>query len=452
MRRGGAGAQRAAVDRHFRFARRSQVSVVDDPVRARRRAGRPLFQTAIDHLCGGQARRDDAGPAYQRGRRACNGPFARRARCRARRNFDRAGVRRVAAGGRGRARHGRRRRAPGLGDRRRHPAPGRQRDRRGGRGRLRRGGRSIPAAATSAAAGSWSPISPTAIATCSSISARPRRRRRPRPCISTPRATPIQGASLDGWRAVATPGTVLGLDAALREYGTMPRARSWRRRSRWPATASSSAAPTPTFSRPSRRASKAIPKRRRSSCAPTARRSSPATAWSRAISPRRCRRSPTTAPDAFYRGAIAEKIDAAMRANGGMLTAADFAAYNIGEGAPLACAYRGFHFVSAPPPSSGGATLCEILNILEGYDLQAARLPFGRKRASDGRGDAPRLHRPQHLSRRSGVRAQSARPPAEQGLRGAHPRRDPARQGDAVAARFSPASRRTRRARRRIFR
>ena len=38
---------------------------------------------------------------------------------------------------------------------------------------------------------------------------------------------------------------------------------------------------------------------------------------------------------------------------------------------PLTCSYRGYVLASAPPPSSGGATLCEILNILEGYDLKA---------------------------------------------------------------------------------
>ena len=75
-------------------------------------------------------------------------------------------------------------------------------------------------------------------------------------------------------------------------------------------------------------------------------------------------------PEVFYRGAIARKIDAAMRANGGIVSAADFAAYKIGEAPPLACDYRGFRFVSAPPPSSGGATLCEILNVVEGYDLK----------------------------------------------------------------------------------
>src|SRR6185312_3827416 len=37
---------------------------------------------------------------------------------------------------------------------------------------------------------------------------------------------------------------------------------------------------------------------------------------------------------------------------------------------PLRCAYRGFVFLSAPPPSSGGTTICEILGVLEGYDMR----------------------------------------------------------------------------------
>ena len=61
----------------------------------------------------------------------------------------------------------------------------------------------------------------------------------------------------------------------------------------------------------------------------------------------------------------------ASRAGGGILTAADFAAYRVREMAPLRCAYRGHVFVSAPPPSSGGTTICQILGILEGYDLPA---------------------------------------------------------------------------------
>ncbi|MGB7192593.1 MAG: gamma-glutamyltransferase [Collimonas pratensis] len=75
-------------------------------------------------------------------------------------------------------------------------------------------------------------------------------------------------------------------------------------------------------------------------------------------------------PDAFYKGAIPEAVERASKAGGGIITAADFAGYKISESAPLSCNYRGYVFVSAPPPSSGGATMCQILNILEGYDMK----------------------------------------------------------------------------------
>jgi gamma-glutamyltranspeptidase/glutathione hydrolase len=76
-------------------------------------------------------------------------------------------------------------------------------------------------------------------------------------------------------------------------------------------------------------------------------------------------------PQAFYKGSVAAAVENASTENGGILTAADFAAYTVTEAAPLSCWYRGYRIVSAPPPSSGGATMCEILNILEGYDIAA---------------------------------------------------------------------------------
>jgi gamma-glutamyltranspeptidase/glutathione hydrolase len=79
-------------------------------------------------------------------------------------------------------------------------------------------------------------------------------------------------------------------------------------------------------------------------------------------------------PDAFYRGPIAAAVAAASAAHGGMLTAGDFADYRIKEREPVACAYRGYDITSSPPPSSGGTILCEILNILAGWDMKA--LPF----------------------------------------------------------------------------
>ncbi|MDN0118559.1 gamma-glutamyltransferase [Yersinia frederiksenii] len=75
-------------------------------------------------------------------------------------------------------------------------------------------------------------------------------------------------------------------------------------------------------------------------------------------------------PDAFYQGKIPQAVEAAAIKGGGILTAADFANYKITETAPITCSYRGYKFVSSPPPSSGGVTLCETLNVLEGYDLK----------------------------------------------------------------------------------
>jgi gamma-glutamyltranspeptidase/glutathione hydrolase len=72
---------------------------------------------------------------------------------------------------------------------------------------------------------------------------------------------------------------------------------------------------------------------------------------------------------AFYDGPIGAQIVAASQAGGGILTAQDLARYHVREMPPVTCGYRGYTIVSAPPPSSGGVTLCEILQILSGYDL-----------------------------------------------------------------------------------
>ncbi len=71
----------------------------------------------------------------------------------------------------------------------------------------------------------------------------------------------------------------------------------------------------------------------------------------------------------FYKGAIAKTIVNASNAHGGILTLKDFATYTVQELTPIYCNYRGYTIISAPPPSSGGVTLCEILNILENFPL-----------------------------------------------------------------------------------
>ena len=74
-------------------------------------------------------------------------------------------------------------------------------------------------------------------------------------------------------------------------------------------------------------------------------------------------------PDDFYHGDMAREIAADVAKGGGLITAADLAAYEVKEREPIRGTYRGYDVLSAPPPSSGGVALVEILNILEGYDL-----------------------------------------------------------------------------------
>ncbi len=74
--------------------------------------------------------------------------------------------------------------------------------------------------------------------------------------------------------------------------------------------------------------------------------------------------------DAFYKGVIAEQIEAEMKRGGGLITRADLAAYQAKERKPLRGSYRSCEIISMPPPSSGGTALIEMLNILENFDLR----------------------------------------------------------------------------------
>jgi gamma-glutamyltranspeptidase/glutathione hydrolase len=78
----------------------------------------------------------------------------------------------------------------------------------------------------------------------------------------------------------------------------------------------------------------------------------------------------TKGPQGFYDGDIAEKIAAAVREAGGVMTADDLKNYRVKERKPVIGKYRGYGIVSMPPPSSGGTHLIEMLNILEPYDLK----------------------------------------------------------------------------------
>ncbi len=74
--------------------------------------------------------------------------------------------------------------------------------------------------------------------------------------------------------------------------------------------------------------------------------------------------------DGFYKGAVGAAIVASSQAGKGIITQADLDQYKTRELKPVECNYRGYGIVSAPPPSSGGVIICEILNVLEGYPLK----------------------------------------------------------------------------------
>ena len=74
-------------------------------------------------------------------------------------------------------------------------------------------------------------------------------------------------------------------------------------------------------------------------------------------------------PKGFYEGPVAEKIVAAVRKAGGIMTLDDMKNYRAVLREPIRGTYRGYDIISMPPPSSGGVHLIEMLNILEGYDL-----------------------------------------------------------------------------------
>lgn len=87
--------------------------------------------------------------------------------------------------------------------------------------------------------------------------------------------------------------------------------------------------------------------------------------------------------DVFYRGEIAGAIAKEFEGKGnGWLTKEDLAGYQAVLREPVEGSYRGYKIITLPPPSSGGLTLLELLNIVEGYDL-----------AKLGRTSAECLHR-----------------------------------------------------------
>ncbi|MQC07598.1 gamma-glutamyltransferase [Morganella morganii] len=181
----------------------------------------------------------------------------------------------------------------------------------------------------------------------------------------------IKDASLYGYLAAGVPGTVKGLDYALEKYGTMKREQVMApaiklARDGFILTRADTDVLDTTTAR-----FKQDPEAARIFLKPDGSAFQPGDRLIQTDLANTLERIAKEGPPAFYEGDIPQIVEKASKAGGGKLTAKDFADYTISEVAPITCTYRGYEFISAPPPSSGGVTICQTLNILEGYDLKA---------------------------------------------------------------------------------
>jgi gamma-glutamyltranspeptidase/glutathione hydrolase len=178
----------------------------------------------------------------------------------------------------------------------------------------------------------------------------------------------VRSASTRGHLAVAVPGTVAGLEYAREKYGTQPRG--------------TLIAPAISFAKRGfaldqgdvalLAIANADFKDDEATAAIFLNRGKPFKAGERLVQKDLASTLTLIAqrgPDGFYQGPVADAIAASSAAGKGIITRADLRQYKVRELAPVECDYRGYRIVSAPPPSSGGVAICEILNILEGYPL-----------------------------------------------------------------------------------
>lgn len=173
--------------------------------------------------------------------------------------------------------------------------------------------------------------------------------------------------SILGWRAAGVPGTVHGLETAHKKYGTRP----------WPeliapAIKLAQGFPLPYSLSHSMESSKNL------AMFPESKR-----IYQRNgkfyqkdevfIQPelgRTLQRIAKGGAKEFYEGETARKLAAEMAANGGIVTLDDLKSYKTAERKPLTGAYRGYDIITAPPPSSGGLGILQMMGVLEGSDYK----------------------------------------------------------------------------------
>ena len=174
--------------------------------------------------------------------------------------------------------------------------------------------------------------------------------------------------STKGYLAVGVPGTVLGLDTALQNYGTLSR-----KQIMLPAIRLAQKGYILTPYEAKQLAQFRDDFREQPNVAAIfLKNGQPYKAGDRLVQRNLANTLAAIAeqgPSVFYKGWIAHTIVDSSKKHGGILTLKDFAQYNVKETAPIECHYRGYLLITAAPPSSGGIALCEMLNILESFPL-----------------------------------------------------------------------------------
>jgi gamma-glutamyltranspeptidase/glutathione hydrolase len=174
----------------------------------------------------------------------------------------------------------------------------------------------------------------------------------------------------EGWRAVGVPGTVAGFYLAHQKLGKLPMR--------------DLIAPAITLAqkgfplswdlasdfRGLEKEWKKYPGSARVFLRPDGTPFEPGDVWRQPDLARTLQRIQKGGRDEFYKGQTARTLAAEMKKNGGLINAADLAAYEAKERTPVRGSYRGHEIISMSPPSSGGTAMIEMLNMLEGYDLE----------------------------------------------------------------------------------
>ncbi|WP_062015519.1 gamma-glutamyltransferase [Aureimonas sp. AU4] len=187
-----------------------------------------------------------------------------------------------------------------------------------------------------------------------------------------PDGKPVAGLSTDGWLAAGVPGSVSGLETARERFGTKGRAELIAPALR---LARDGFTLSPGDGESFAEASADLAKDPAARLIYVRPNGSPLQAGDRLVQPDLAAVLQAVSDggaSAFYEGDAARRIVEGSQKGGGILEMEDFKRYRTRELEPVRCGYRELEILSAPPPSSGGTVICQILNTVEAYPLKDA--------------------------------------------------------------------------------